>query len=135
MRAKLVMRLSMIVGLLAGPIAPNPASAETALKFSLDFIMFGPNSPFVYADEHGYFVTPPGINRRASTTCIGIVDDIIVHERGCMDQLNHGRELNCSRSYFFRGYRSGRQKKQGWSDPFAAAFKEVIADSGYNLDI
>ena len=55
MRAKLVMRLSMIVGLLAGPIAPNPASAETALKFSLDFIMFGPNSPFVYADEHGYF--------------------------------------------------------------------------------
>jgi NitT/TauT family transport system substrate-binding protein len=55
MRAKLVILSSMIIGLLAGLISPNPATAETALKFSLDFIMFGPNSPFVYADEHGYF--------------------------------------------------------------------------------
>jgi NitT/TauT family transport system substrate-binding protein len=31
------------------------ASAQTALNFSLDFIMFGPNSPFVYTDERGYF--------------------------------------------------------------------------------
>jgi NitT/TauT family transport system substrate-binding protein len=38
------------VGLLAGP-----AGAQTTLKLSLDFVMFGPNSPFVYADEHGYF--------------------------------------------------------------------------------
>src|SRR5437660_9355590 len=52
------MFLSTIVGLLAGLMSPNPASAETALKFSLDFIMFGPNSPFVYADEHGYFKKP-----------------------------------------------------------------------------
>ena len=36
-------------------MSTGPAIAETALKFSLDFIMFGPNSPFVYADEHGYF--------------------------------------------------------------------------------
>jgi NitT/TauT family transport system substrate-binding protein len=42
--------LLMTTGMLAGP-----ASAETALKLSLDFIMFGPNSPFVYADENGYF--------------------------------------------------------------------------------
>jgi NitT/TauT family transport system substrate-binding protein len=40
----------VVVAMLAGH-----ASAETALKFSLDFIMFGPNSPFVYADENGYF--------------------------------------------------------------------------------
>jgi len=38
------------IGLFAGP-----AMAETSLKFSLDFIMFGSNSPFVYAAEHGYF--------------------------------------------------------------------------------
>jgi NitT/TauT family transport system substrate-binding protein len=38
------------VGLFAGP-----AMAETPLKFSLDFIMFGSNSPFIYAAEHGYF--------------------------------------------------------------------------------
>jgi NitT/TauT family transport system substrate-binding protein len=36
-------------------MSTGPAIAETALKLSLDFIMFGPNSPFVYADEHGYF--------------------------------------------------------------------------------
>jgi ABC-type nitrate/sulfonate/bicarbonate transport system substrate-binding protein len=36
-------------------MSTGPANAETALKLSLDFIMFGPNSPFVYADEHGYF--------------------------------------------------------------------------------
>ncbi|MBV8537360.1 MAG: ABC transporter substrate-binding protein [Alphaproteobacteria bacterium] len=38
------------IGLVAGP-----AMADTPLKFSLDFIMFGSNSPFVYAAEHGYF--------------------------------------------------------------------------------
>jgi NitT/TauT family transport system substrate-binding protein len=31
------------------------ADAQTSLRFSLDFIMFGPNSPFVFADEGGYF--------------------------------------------------------------------------------
>jgi NitT/TauT family transport system substrate-binding protein len=40
----------LCIGLFAGS-----AHAETALRFSLDFVMFGPNSPFVYADEHGYF--------------------------------------------------------------------------------
>jgi NitT/TauT family transport system substrate-binding protein len=40
----------MAVGVFAGH-----ANAETALRLSLDFIMFGPNSPFVYADENGYF--------------------------------------------------------------------------------
>jgi NitT/TauT family transport system substrate-binding protein len=46
--------LALIALLVAGLLAA-PARAETALKFSLDFVMFGPNSPFVYADEHGYF--------------------------------------------------------------------------------
>jgi NitT/TauT family transport system substrate-binding protein len=55
MRAKLVTLLLMTIGLLAGLMSTGPARAETALKFSLDFIMFGPNSPFVYADENGYF--------------------------------------------------------------------------------
>jgi NitT/TauT family transport system substrate-binding protein len=50
MRAKFVMLVLMVLAMLAGH-----ASAETALKFSLDFIMFGPNSAFVYADEKGYF--------------------------------------------------------------------------------
>ena len=50
MPAKFATLLLTTMSLLAGP-----ASAETALKLSLDFIMFGPNSPFVYADEHGYF--------------------------------------------------------------------------------
>jgi NitT/TauT family transport system substrate-binding protein len=50
MRAKFVMVVLMAVGLFA-----SHANGETALKFSLDFIMFGPNSPFVYADENGYF--------------------------------------------------------------------------------
>jgi NitT/TauT family transport system substrate-binding protein len=50
MRANFVMLILMVLAMLAGH-----ASAETALKFSLDFIMFGPNSAFVYADEKGYF--------------------------------------------------------------------------------
>jgi NitT/TauT family transport system substrate-binding protein len=50
MRAKFVMLVLMAVGMFAGH-----ANAETTLKFSLDFIMFGPNSPFVHADESGYF--------------------------------------------------------------------------------
>ena len=50
MPAKLAALLLTLTSLLA-----CPARAETALKLSLDFIMFGPNSPFVYADEHGYF--------------------------------------------------------------------------------
>jgi NitT/TauT family transport system substrate-binding protein len=33
----------------------GPATAQTSLKFTLDFIMFGPNSPFVFAEEAGYF--------------------------------------------------------------------------------
>jgi NitT/TauT family transport system substrate-binding protein len=31
------------------------AGAQTTLNFSLDFIMFGSNAPFVFADERGYF--------------------------------------------------------------------------------
>src|ERR1700730_18040753 len=50
MRAKLAALFFFIIGMSAGS-----AVAETALRFSLDFIMFGPNSPFVYADEKGYF--------------------------------------------------------------------------------
>ena len=50
MRAKFVMLVLMVLAMLMGH-----ASAEAALKFSLDFIMFGPNSAFVYADEKGYF--------------------------------------------------------------------------------
>jgi NitT/TauT family transport system substrate-binding protein len=50
MYRKIASIVLMAAGLLAGP-----ARAETALRFSLDFVMFGPNSPFVYADEHGYF--------------------------------------------------------------------------------
>jgi NitT/TauT family transport system substrate-binding protein len=40
-----------------------PAAAQTQLNFSLDFVMFGPNSPFVYTDEHGYF-RDAGLNVR-----------------------------------------------------------------------
>lgn len=40
--------------LLLGLISAS-AKAQTELKFTLDFIMFGPNSPFVYADEKAYF--------------------------------------------------------------------------------
>jgi NitT/TauT family transport system substrate-binding protein len=50
MCTRFVMLVLMAVGMFAGH-----ANAQTALKFSLDFIMFGPNSPFVYADENGYF--------------------------------------------------------------------------------
>jgi NitT/TauT family transport system substrate-binding protein len=50
MCARFVMLVLMAVGMFAGH-----ANAQTALKLSLDFIMFGPNSPFVYADENGYF--------------------------------------------------------------------------------
>src|SRR6516164_11677365 len=50
MRTRFLMVVLMAVGVFAGH-----ANAETTLRFSLDFIMFGPNSPFVYADESGYF--------------------------------------------------------------------------------
>jgi NitT/TauT family transport system substrate-binding protein len=50
MRARLTGTLFAVLGLFLGP-----ASAQTPLKFSLDFVMFGPNSPFVFAEEGGYF--------------------------------------------------------------------------------
>ena len=50
MFARLTGSILTALGLFLGP-----ASAQTSLKFSLDFIMFGPNSPFVYAAEAGYF--------------------------------------------------------------------------------
>lgn len=47
---------SLIIGFLAQlALLAAPAGAQTSLNFSLDFIMFGPNSPFVYTDERGYF--------------------------------------------------------------------------------
>lgn len=45
---------AILLGALAG-LAVGPAMAETPLKFSLDFVMFGSNAPFIYAAEHGYF--------------------------------------------------------------------------------
>ena len=51
MRKKLI----SVLLLLLGALFAGPTNAETALKFTLDFISFGPNSPFVYTDEHGYF--------------------------------------------------------------------------------
>ena len=50
MLARLTGAVLTALGLLLGP-----ANAQTSLRFSLDFIMFGPNSPFVFADEGGYF--------------------------------------------------------------------------------
>ncbi len=50
----------MLTRLIGAPLAAlgllvGSASAQTSLKLTLDFIMFGPNSPFVFADEGGYF--------------------------------------------------------------------------------
>jgi NitT/TauT family transport system substrate-binding protein len=50
MYRRITSALLLALGLFAGPV-----QAQTSLRFSLDFVMFGPNSPFVYADERGYF--------------------------------------------------------------------------------
>jgi NitT/TauT family transport system substrate-binding protein len=55
MQSRFVMLVLAAVGMFASQLFAGHANAQTALKFSLDFIMFGPNSPFVYADEKGYF--------------------------------------------------------------------------------
>jgi NitT/TauT family transport system substrate-binding protein len=50
MLTRLIGATLAVLGVLVGL-----ANAQASLKFTLDFVMFGPNSPFVFADEGGYF--------------------------------------------------------------------------------
>jgi len=40
---------------LSGPFLPEPASAQTPVKFTLDWKWEGPSAPFIVAKEKGYF--------------------------------------------------------------------------------
>ena len=42
----------------------------------------------VVAQQHGDVVTPPGVNREASAPQFGLVDDVVVNQRGGVDELD-----------------------------------------------
>src|SRR5476649_1499146 len=52
---RIMLKRLMGIALAVLGFLPCSAHAQTSLKFTLDFVMFGPNSPFVFADEGGYF--------------------------------------------------------------------------------
>jgi hypothetical protein len=49
------------------------------------------------AEQHGALIAPEGIRRGDAAPFAAVVNHIIVQQRGMVDHLHHGRDLNVRR--------------------------------------
>ena len=78
--------------------------------------------------EHALRVAPLRIGRRTPAADLRIVDDVVVHQRGRMDDLDHRSKAD--RSLAAVGHHLGAQEQERRPDPLAAAVPQVLADLG-----
>ena len=46
------------------------------------------------AGQHALGISPLGVGRRTAAAGLGLVDDVVVNQRGRVDDLDHGAESN-----------------------------------------
>src|SRR5262249_9776173 len=80
----------------------------------------------VVAKEHRDVVAPARVNGQAAAPQIGIVDDVVVDERGSVYELDNGSVKD--RAIAFVAAQPGRHQQHGGPNPLAAARLNVLTD-------
>src|SRR5581483_8043017 len=76
---------------------------------------------------------PLRVGGRASPTSLGFVDDIVVNQRGGMDDFNYCTEADRAASFIVEQFRG--EKEQGRSNSFASAGPKIFANFGNGTDV
>jgi hypothetical protein len=80
------------------------------------------------AGKHTLRISPLGIRRRAPSPEFCIVNDVVVHQRRCMNNFDHRCKPYRSRALVPKQF--GGEQKQGWTNALAAARPQVFPDLG-----
>jgi hypothetical protein len=88
------------------------------------------------AGQHAGMVAPLGVSRRAAAARPRGVDNVVVHQRGRVDQLDHGAQVDgaarCASGVARNQPR--REKQQGRAQPLPSGRMEVLADGRDGID-
>ena len=87
--------------------------------------------PVAGEDTHG--VAPLGVGGGTAAAGLGVVDDIVVDERGGVDDLDDGSELHRAIASIAEEF-GGEQQERG-ADALAAASAQILADFGDGGDV
>ncbi len=87
----------------------------------------------IVAQQHRDVVAPARVHREPAAAQLGFVDDVVVHERGGVDELDDGR-IQDGALALVAGQARGHQQ-DGGTDPFTAARLDVLADLGDQIDL
>ncbi len=85
------------------------------------------------AGQHAFGISPLRVGRRTAAAGLGLVDDVVVNQRGSVNDLDDGAESNGTTSLIVQQLRGKQQ--QGRTDSLAAAGAQVLADLGDGPDV
>ena len=85
------------------------------------------------AGEHAFRVTPLRVGGGTAAANLRLVNDVVVNQRGGVDDLNHRRELDRARAFIAEELRGEQQQRGAYA--LAAAGAQVFADLGDGGDI
>jgi len=77
-------------------------------------------------------IAPAGIGGGAAAAGVGAVDDVVVDQRGAVEELNYGGQANRTGAVF-AGVAVAEEKQSG-TQAFAAAAEEIAGDFGDGLE-
>ena len=83
----------------------------------------------IIAEQHAGLHAPDGVDRGHPATYAGIVEHVVVDQRGRVDHLDHGPQDVMRRRHSAAG--AGGQQQQHRPQPFAAIVLDVIDDLGH----
>ena len=87
----------------------------------------------IVAEQHGDVVAPPRVHGQAAAPQLGVVDDVVVDERGGVDELDDRRVEHGAVALVAAQPR--RHQQHGRTDALAAARLDVLADFRDQLDL
>ena len=85
------------------------------------------------AEEHGDVVAPARVHGEPAAAQVRVVDDVVVNERGGMDELDDGRVED--RAVALVACQTGGHQQHGGTNPLAAARLDVLPDLGDELHL
>jgi hypothetical protein len=87
----------------------------------------------VITEQHGDVVAPAGVHGEAAAAQFGLVDDVVVHEGGGVNELDHGRVEH--RAVALVAAQPRRHQQDGRAHALAAAGLDVLPDLRDQIDL
>ena len=87
----------------------------------------------VVADQDGEVVAPAVVDRRPAAADFGLVDDVVVNQRGVVDELDHRAVGDVAMPFVAQHFRDEQEQRR--AEALAAAGEDVVADVLDGLDV